>query len=280
MAGVVADAVRHNARRRALLSGVCLLGVWAAVAPTPASTCAIAYRTRYIPLGSQKHELVVLELAETRTSIKVHGIGGIAAENLYWYGKARLLRTDRKGRLKEKWAQNVGSYRARGLYYYLDARRIVAKAQTLAGRLKGFKSLKTPKLYRCKGYRCGPATLGHKGSKLWLTVNGQKHQLLEKKQHSPLIKEHTASGNPITATQFANEAQATFLLRYRWGKRHIYTLMVLTEEDRMGRTLGWSHRRCRSIRTCIPPAAVGDHDLALGLMVVTPAPLRRSRRRP
>lgn len=248
---------------------------------TTATACPGAKRVRWFPLGTVGNDVVVAEIDEWRTIVGARGSGKADSQNLYWVGKLRIRRVTITGRAKPG-GVSLGGVVARAVYYYLDTRRAVARALNSARRIPGFRMLKHPQLVPCVvGGACGPARLSRVGMQWYITATARKHLLFDAKQLGLLHKEKERfdSGDYTLPDYAKGLASHPFAVAYRWGGRTILSVLFGIPysnaiSSALGEPIGWRNEFCRSVVSCIPPAALPGHGVARNGLSVIPMSLK------
>lgn len=274
------------ARRLGLVLGI--VGALQSLPPVgTASACPGAKRVRWFPLGTVGDDVVVAEIDESRIMVMARGTGKGIGKNLFWVGTLRLRRVTTSGRARPG-GISLGKVVARAIYYHLDARRSVARALQRARRIPGFRMFKHPQLVPCAvGGACGPTRLTSAGMAWYLTAAQGKHLVFDAQQLGLL---HKAAGSfesdGISLAEYAKRlAVHRYAVAFRWGTRIVLSVLfgVGFDDARsvgLGAPIGWRDEFCRSVVSCLPPAALPSHEVCRSGLSVVPEAGPRQEQRP
>lgn len=244
----------------------------AVVEPKPVAACPFGRRVRLFPLGTADQEIVVAEINESRASLPYYSEAPFDAPNLYWVGYLRLLRVTAAGHVKPG-EISLGQTVSRAIYYYLDTRRALARALERARRIPGFKIFSHPKLVPCTlDGRCGPARVVAKGAQVWLELAGARGRLLAASHVAPMSRTvESVQDKRLRPEDYARQLTPAYLLSYRWETRRVFVAPLSSGiAIQFFAPVGWRPRTCRSVQTCIPPAAIPDHQISRDGLAVLP----------
>lgn len=233
-----------------------------------AQACAFAKRIRRFPLGTADGKIAIAEFEEYRTHVRSWLPGPVLAKpKLYWRGQFWLRWANAKGKLLGKRGKALGRYWASLSYHYRDLRHPLRQVLKHALKNQGFRTFKSPKLYRCAGkQQCGPIRLMAQQDKaLYVATGSGKMRVDARDVHWLKMNAGENQKAPVKNSRLA------YVLQYTWGARVVFALYVspALSGPRMS-PVGWKDRYCRSLTTCAAPAGVTAHESGIDVLAVMP----------